>query len=211
MTTETWPAEWLPARRRETAYHEAGHILAGSLLNLPAEHASIVRTDDTLGCVWHAREPIPDDLGRAGVSALEQPPALRDWAEREIVGYLAGPLAGLYAPSMGPVRSDDYDERAAEAIARRSDRIAELTAALAADPGLSDDEEAQILSRFLTDSPGLHLAWLHAETRDMLERHAAALEALADALYAAVEMNAAEIAAVIRAHPCKCHRPEVAP
>jgi hypothetical protein len=212
MTAETWPAEWLPARRRETAWHESGHALAAVLLGLPVEHVSIVRTSETLG---HARfvHASPDDHGRSGICTLDQPSTLRDWAERAIIYSLAGPIAGLFSGPMEPGRSDDFDEREALAIARRSDRIRELTAALEADPGQSDDENAPNLSGFLTGSAAMqHVAWLTAETRALLERHAAALVALAGALYEAVEMTGPEIEAVIRANPCTCHpRQAVAP
>jgi DNA-binding SARP family transcriptional activator len=131
-------------------------------------------------------------------------------------GEFLGGAVGRFDESL-----DELDRREALAISRRSPRHREVRAELdEKDPkGNPDQYQSEALSAALTADPGepdlvtaAHMAWIGSEARRLLERHVGALAALADALFAAIEMTGPEIEAVIHAHPCECHHwPEVTP
>jgi hypothetical protein len=107
---------------------------------------------------------------------------------------------------------DDWDNRAAAGLARRSDRLCELRLAAEAAPREDGDRAALKLSALSTGAdcatPSMattfHVEWLRAEARELLERRAEHLGALAAALYGAVELTGAEVETIVRAIPCPC-------
>lgn len=148
----------------------------------------------------------PEDIGRCDFGTLEQPRLFRDFYEHLIVQLLAGKVGSLMAgPIVAHMRDtdDDFDERAALALARRSDRVHTLFTEEHR-PILADEAKALMLSAALHSgdmTPNLtthaHLAWLRCEARDLLERHAAELEALAVALNERIELTGEEVAEII--------------
>jgi hypothetical protein len=100
VTTENRDGEEDPARRLETAYHEAGHAVAALDLGIGFTEVSVVATAEHLGQLV-----LKETLQRSHVSYIT--PARLDFLERHMVVGLAGAEGAR-------LLSGDYDHDGAE-------------------------------------------------------------------------------------------------
>jgi len=119
-----------------TAYHEAGHAVAGAVLGYPAEHLTIIPADGLRGLC------IPQ--GKALVLGLlwEEVPSARRWMRAAEAGlalsWMAGPAAqrqrtgGSWAEAWREGGSRDFDLCLEWAPSRRAGEPARLDCATAA-------------------------------------------------------------------------------
>jgi hypothetical protein len=141
-------------------------------------------------------------------------PDLRAVVERSIITSLAGPLAALMVPGPSGYSEDapceEFAVRSAAAIERQSPRVRELLGEHEADAqGMSDEDRARTDADGLSwggTAPTYHVLWLPEQARDALAWHRSALAAIADELYLRIVLTYAEVDAIVRHLPCRCHR-----
>jgi hypothetical protein len=215
--------------RRQTSYHEIGHVLAARLLNVPVDHVSI-RPGDHFGGIAHfGAVPKPTDIGGYAVPMVAQPREFRDYCERDMLTSLAGPIGGLMAGPLGRSdltdADDDFALRAAAALERVSPRTRELvlTAEKAPEESFHNDEDEAMRMAVLLNSNHpeatpttinyFHVNMMREEAKQLLEKHSEQLLALAAELLKRTILTGPEIDDILRtAPPCRCHTwPEVKP
>jgi hypothetical protein len=177
---------------RRTAYHEAGHALAGWLYDRPLAVVSLRATERYNGVTrWESAHDSWRTTFDVNAPALLQPIDVRNAIEREIVVCLAGPIAGeLALPTTGYYGPDPCEvdaEREATGFAALSPRAQELIVGMEGDParGIDDEVSALHLSHALTwddSEAAAHLAWLRVTARNLVVSRWYRLAALADVL-----------------------------
>jgi hypothetical protein len=191
-------------KRSRNAWHEASHAVAAYLLLGP----------DAVEVVT-----LRAGRGHDATTLLDREPiatATREQNENFIIVVLAGDVGGWLAqPATGYVE-ETADETVALAAIASLDRIfpehrERLLAAEAAppDPEIADEPTALRMAMALADSElleaALHLAYLRARARGVVDRHIRAIHAVACALLERTTVMGAEVAAIIDSCECACH------
>lgn len=201
-----------PDPKRALAWHEAGHFV--SLVLLTGETPALLSIRKAPGyagvCIGFGGQL--DFTGHHRDRPLgSADPQLRADCERAIIGLLAGHVAErLVSRISGYIdETPTPDEREAEALAASIGRLSPRDLELLAEaegmpppddsqPFQSDDLEAQeIAFRLAGMTAGLYVNWLRAVAGELVQRHVAAVAAVAAALLANTILTGAEAAEIM--------------
>lgn len=168
-----------------TAYHEAGHAVAGLSLGLPVGQACVLPGPDTHGFVLF-------DVAEA--EAHQDGGLFRKHLLVALAGHLAEELFGGNRDG-----SDDDFERAKE-LARKVVRLRPLDAGIILGDGSVTEDVRDTLSKAI------------AECRELLTKEAASVKTVAEALRSSGLLSGAELEALWRAaHPATERRDTATP
>lgn len=162
-----------PSTDAATAYHEAGHAVAGLCLGLRVRHVTIVPDEDSAGHVKSEREK-PSTAFAVECGYLWHPSRFR--AEKLVMRMLAGEVA-----------QRRYNPRSVRWRHGQSDRNQSLDILLKYNP--------------YEDAPGLthHYEMLRKWTVSLIEQHWHLVEAVAKALLEHRQLSGTQVRAVINA------------
>jgi hypothetical protein len=163
--------------RRETAWHEAGHVVAAALLGIQVGFASV--------------EADAESLGRWAGTGAEHPvldPAAAYWShtERQLIVDLAGLQAQRLMNPAAPARDGRTDERLARSV---EEVIGELP------EGNTDWQKARLWAK----ARRAVLAYAQVRAAEWVAAHRPVIEAVANALLDQGRLTGAEIEAIMRA------------
>lgn len=156
---------------RYVAIHEAGHAVVGLALGLPVRRVSIIADGESAGRTSGVKRPVwvKNELE---VGSPWRQPRIVHWVLNEITTLQAGGLAGKRFTG----RFDGQGSR--------GDRRQEIDLALR----LLDDDERQA---------GALLKWLQLRSARLVDRHWAAINAVADGLVAQRSLSGAGIRRIV--------------
>lgn len=156
---------------RYVAIHEAGHAVVGLALGLPVRRVSIIADGESAGRTSGVKRPVWVKNALEVGSPWRQPRIVH-WVLNEITTLLAGGLAGKRFTAR-------FDWQGS-----RGDRHQEIDLALR----LLDDDERQA---------GALLKWLRLRSARLVDRHWAAINAVADGLVAQRSLSGAGIRQIV--------------
>lgn len=156
---------------RYVAIHEAGHAVVGLALGLPVRRVSIIAEGESAGRTSGVKRPgwVTNELE---VGSPWRQPRIVHWVLNEITTLLAGGLAGKRFTGR-------FDSQGS-----RGDRQQEIDLALR----LLDEDERQA---------GALLKWLRLRSGRLVDRHWAAINAVADGLVAQRSLSGAGIRQIV--------------
>jgi ATP-dependent Zn protease len=195
--------------RRRVAFHEGGHVAVALLMRKPISLASIRPTRGWKGVVYSKRFAIAEtdyELEKLARPTPLQPAQLRREIETDIMQSLAGRIAEELQGSFTNGYAHDSDDVAAASLAELNltSRQRELLARGDVEPGSleTDGERATALAYALAGEGKVYayLAWLRAETRDLIysPRGTRLVTAIAEALLERETLSGAQCRTIFR-------------
>ena len=183
------PASFAPKQREVTAVHEAGHAVVGHLVFGGISGARI--NPDGTGIVWRGSTP------EANISAHEKK-SREEFSDNENLLFEGGPIP------FSIVNQHIAHWRARAIFALAGEAAERLSFGLVVSPPNSDQLDAKVFTRRCSvGRAGANLLLDHcrAEARTILQRHWAAVEAIARALDRDGELDGEAVGRLIAQNP----------